>query len=244
MRIVVIHTNDYGQRFADHLLKTAPSPWEIIGHRFDTRRLPAVIDDPEDCLPKDLPTGDLLLYAAQDRKLAELISEMAEICRAKEVLAPVDDRVHLPSGLANQIKRRLSQKGIPIAFPAPFCSLTETHGESPLLRAFVQHFGKPRLSFTLVDGLIREATVVRGAPCGNTHYVAGRLPGLTKEAGIEQTANFFHNHPCMGSMANDREIGDTLLHVAGHLITQAVKIGLHHPSQLSGEKGENHEPEG
>ena len=62
----------------------------------------------------------------------------------------------------------------------------------------------------------------RGAPCGNTQYVAERLPGLKVEESVEQTANFFHNHPCMGSMNMDREIADTILHVAGHMVMDAV----------------------
>ena len=226
MQIVVIYTNDYGKRFAEQLKKTGPAPWQIVSYLFDTARLPVVIDEPDECLPPDLPQGDLLLYVGQERKLAELISDMARACQVKEVLAPVDDRSCLPSGLANQIKRRLSKMGISVAFPAPFCSLTEEHSESPLLRDFAQHFGKPRLTLSISKDLIKEVVVRRGAPCGNTHYVAERLVGLKVEEVVEKTANFFHNHPCMGSMTMDREIGDTFLHIAGHMIMNAVKDEL------------------
>lgn len=226
MRIVIIYTNDYGKKFLEHLKKTAPDSWQIIGYLFDTGVLPTVIDDPEECLPTDLPQGDFLLYVGQDRRVAEIISDMAGACRVKEVLAPVDDRLHLPSGLANQVKRRLSKMGIPVAFPAPFCSLTEQDSESSMIREFARHFGKPQLKLSIGEGRIKEAVVRRGTPCGNTQYVAERLAGLKVEESVEQTANFFHNHPCMGSMNMDREIGDTILHVAGHLIMDAVKNEL------------------
>lgn len=226
MRIVIIYTNDYGRKYVEYLEKTAPDSWQIIGYFFDTGVLPAVIDDPEECLPTDLPQGDFLLYVGQDRKAAEIISDMAGACKVKEVLAPVDDRLHLPSGLANQIKRRLSKMEIPVAFPAPFCSLTEEDSESPMIQEFARHFGKPQLKLSISEGRIKEAVVHRGAPCGNTRYVAERLAGLKVEESVEQTANFFHNYPCTASMNMDREIGDTILHVAGHLIMDAVKDEL------------------
>ena len=225
MKVIVIYNSDYGKRFEEHFKNTAPDTWEIIGYQY-TGKLPAVIDDPLEVLPSDLPGGDLLVYVGQDRKLAEIIPEIAEACQVKEVIAPVDVRGHLPTGLANQVLRQLSKKNIPVVFPAPFCSLAEADHQGKLIQEFARHFGKPELGIAVEDGVIKEATVRRGAPCGNSHFVAERLVGIQVKESVEQTGSFFHAHPCQGSMDMDRELGDTILHVAGHIIKDAVKEGL------------------
>ena len=225
MKVIVIFNNDYGKRFEEHFRNTAPDTWEIIEYRH-RGKLPAVIDDPQEVLPADLPGGDLLVYVGQDRKLAEIIPGIAEACRVKEVIAPVDVRGHLPTGLANQILRQLSKKKIPVVFPAPFCSLAEADHQGNLIQEFARHFGKPELSIVVEDGVITKAGVGRGAPCGNSHFVAERLVGVQVKESVEQTGKFFHAHPCQGSMDMDRELGDTILHVAGHIIKDAVKEGI------------------
>ena len=151
--------------------KVAPSSWQIISYSY-SGSLPAVIDDPLECLPPDMPKGDLFLYVGRDRKLAELIPDMAAVCKVKEVLAPVDARFFLPTGLANQIKRQLSKSGIPVAFPAPFCSLTGVTSEGRLIQEFARHFGKPQLKVNISNGRIEEVILRREAACGNTRYVA------------------------------------------------------------------------
>jgi len=226
LKVIVVFTSDYGKRFLDHFKKTAPDSWEIIGYQF-TGALPTVIDDPEEVLPTDLPQGDLLVYLGEDRKLAEIIPEMAEACKVKEVIAPVDARGHLPTGLANQILRQLKKKQVPIIFPAPFCSLAEADHQGPLTQAFAKRYGKPDLELSIMDGRIRSATVLRGSPCGNTHFVAEHLTGLKVDDNVlELTGKFFHAHPCQGSMDMDRELGDTILHVAGNIIKDTVKSEL------------------
>jgi len=229
MRVLILYTNFYGSRIFDNIRKHCPDSWEIIGYLFD-RKLPAVIDDPEEVLPKDLPKADLLVYVGQDLKLAELIADIAQLAEVKEVIAGLDVRAYLPTGLANQVRLRLAKLGIPATFVAPFCSLTESRAEGPLAREFAGHFGQARMVLTLSNGRIKDVILERGSPCGNSLYVAERLPGLKVEDSVEQTGMFFHAHPCMASMEMDRELGDTILHVAGHLVKSAVKVALGKPS--------------
>jgi len=222
MRIVVLYNNFYGQRFRDNLEKYSPHSWEIVGYLFD-RPLPAVIDDPEELLPSDLPHGDLLVYVGQDRTLAELVADIAQACQVREVIAAADSRAHFPTGLARQVQRRLARLRIPAVFPVPFCSLTEDTAQGPFARELSKRFGKPRLSIRLREGRVESISVERGAPCGNTVYVAERMPGIRVEDCVEQAGLLFHAHPCMGGMDLDREIGDTVLHFAGHMVMDAVR---------------------
>jgi len=225
MRIVTLYNNFYGQRFGDHLRASSPSSWETVSYLFN-RRLPPVIDDPEECLPDDLPVGDLLVYVGQDRKIAELIPDVAQLCRFKEVIAAVDNRAFLPSGLAKQIQRRLRAMGIPFVFPAPFCSLTQESSEGDFTREFARLYGQARLDLQMENGTVQAATLHRGAPCGNTQFVVEKLAGVSAQDLVEKAGLLFHAHPCMASMDMDREIGDTILHMAGYLVKEAVRKAL------------------
>jgi hypothetical protein len=225
MRVLTLYTNFYGQRFAEHLSKRSPDTWKNLSYLF-TRRLPAVIDDPEEQLPEDLPAADLLVYVGQDRRLAELVPDLAKRCGVAEVIAAVDARAYFPTGLANQVKLRLKRSGVPAVFPAPFCSLEESMCEGALTREFAGRFGRAHVNVTVLNGRIKEVEVVRGSACGSTLYVAERLPGNTVAECVEHAGLYFHAHPCMASMEMDREIGDTILHVAGHLVKNAVQAAL------------------
>ncbi len=221
MRIVGIIQGKFGQRFVDHLQKTAPESWQTAG--YDYRGiLPAVIDDPHEILPKDLPEADLLLYLGQKNKLAELIADIAEVCKVKAVIAPVDNRTLLPTGLANQTRRQLLKMGIDIVFPDPFCALTEEDSENPIIKEFARYFGKPRVEVGLSEGQIDGVSLIREAPCGNTHYVAERLSGVNVKDALEKAGQLHREHPCMASMNMDREIGDTLMKKAGALLEKTL----------------------
>lgn len=225
MRVLTLYTNSYGKRFAENLETNSPDTWETLSYLFD-RPIPAVVDEPEEVLPEDLPQADLLVYVGQNRNLAELIPDIAEMCKVKEVIAAVDARGYLPTGLANQIQRRLTKMGLKSSFPAPFCSLTDSQGEGPLTQEFARHFGQARMVVTVKDEQIQQVELIRGAPCGNSLYVAERLPGVKVEESVEQAGLLFHAHPCMASMDMDRELGDTILHIAGHLVKNAVYVAL------------------
>lgn len=225
MRIIAITQGKFGQRFVDHLQMAAPESWQIVGYEYNGK-LPAVIDDPQEVLPNDLPEGDLLLYLGQNNKLAELIADIAMICKVKAVIAPVDNRALLPTGLANQTKRILSKKGIDAAFPDPFCALLSEDSENPLIQEFARLYGKPELQVKVGEGQINEISVIREAPCGNTLYVAENLRGVNVEDALKKAGDLHREHPCMASMAMDRQIGDTLMKKAGVLLEEALKEAL------------------
>jgi len=225
LKIVAITTNEYGERFVSHIKAVAPASWTVLGYSH-SQVLPLVMDDPSQFVPQDLPSADLLLYLGQNRQLAELLPDIAAACGVGAVVAPVDNHSFLPRGLANQIKKQLAKLNVEVVFPAPFCSLTERTKSNPLLKEFATHFGRARLRVAISGEKVDEVEVLRGAPCGNTHFVAEGLPGVELADAAEETARLFHSHPCMASMEMDLVVGDTLLHIAGYLVKGAVKRAI------------------
>ncbi|MGQ9705321.1 MAG: DUF166 family protein, partial [Actinomycetota bacterium] len=112
-------------------------------------------------------------------------------------------------------------------FPKPFCSLAP--GIHPAVDEFMEHFriGYPRLQLELGEGYIKEARVLRSAPCGNTYYVAFNLRGAPLDASVaEVVAKYWHSFPCVASMEVDRELGETILHMGGFMHYRAVQEAL------------------
>lgn len=232
MRILVVITGEYGQRHVDNLRASSPEDWKIDVWRAPTA-LPLVIDYPEDYIPEKLPAADLILALQEHKGVAELLPEVAELTRAKAVIAPVDNVAWLPPGLANQLHGWLERMDVASVFPKPFCSLTETHFnvrrhrqayDDPLIREFARHFGQPDLQLEIdpEQRVITAAKVVRDACCGCARYVAEQLVGVSADDAEHRAGLAHHHYPCLASMVKDPDFGDTLMHVSGHLLKDNV----------------------
>jgi hypothetical protein len=225
MIIVAIIQGKLGQRIVDHLQQTAPQSWQVIGYHF-TSALPPVIDDPAEVLPKDLPQGDLLLYLGQDRKLAELIPDMAIACQVKGVVAGIENNALFPSGLRNQVKVQLAKKGIDAVFPAPLCALASDDSENNFIQEFAQYFGTPAVKVVFHNNEIVRATLTRGAPCGNTFFVAEQVCGTKTAELLERARTLHRQHPCMAAASKDQEKQCSLMERAARLLQQAMEQAL------------------
>jgi hypothetical protein len=114
------------------------------------------------------------------------------------------------------------------------CSLTEKHYsvarrrwieyDDPLIAEFARYFGQPELDITVDPDsrVIVAATVRRDAVCGCARFVAERLVGLSADEAGEQAGLLHHHFPCLASMTQDPDYSDTLMHVSGHLVRDAV----------------------
>jgi thymidylate synthase len=236
MQLLVLITGDYGRRHVENLQQHAPSDWEI--RTWETPHvLPPVLDYPEDYLPDSLPPADLVLSLAEVRGAAELIPEIAAMTGARAVIAPIDNTAWLPVGLARQLREWLARMDIPCVTPMPFCSLTETHYnalrlrepyDDPLIRAFARHFGQPAFEATVDPDTrqIESLTVTRDACCGCAHYVAEKLAGTPVDDAVDASGLHHHHYPCQASMGIHPQYGDTLMHVSGNLMKDAVKHAL------------------
>jgi hypothetical protein len=142
----------------------------------------------------------------------------------------------LPPGLVNQLRGWLAELGVAAVFPKPFCTLTETtynqppitvKYDDPLIREFARGFGRPRLNVQVsADRRVAAVEVERDSACGCARHVAEGLVGCPVDA-AEQRAGMLHHHfPCLASMNQDADYHDTLMHVSGNVVREAVKAEL------------------
>src|SRR4030042_3910764 len=106
MKILVITQGPYGERIARNLRENAPE-WEIKEIPLP-KRLPQLIEDPEEFLPENIPQAGLLLAAGESPGAAQLISDFVKRSGARSVIAPIENSARLPPGLANQLKTELA----------------------------------------------------------------------------------------------------------------------------------------
>jgi len=236
MRILVLWTGSYGQKHIDTLQKRGPADWEILEWQ-TPRFLPPIIDYPEDYLPKRFPRADLILSLAELPGVAEMIPEIAQMCQATAVIAPIDSQSWLPYGRARQLVEWLDRINVRCVTPMPFCSLTPTHHSTmrlrqaydvPLIRAFAKHFGHPAFVVESDDaaGVISQVTVTRDACCGCASFAAAALVGAPLDEAVERIGLHHHHYPCQASMGIDPLLGDTLLHVSGNIMKDALRDAL------------------
>jgi hypothetical protein len=221
MRILVAIQGHYGQRIADNIRKYGPAEWKVYSYTLP-QDLPAVIDDADAFLPKELPAADLLISLGEHPGVAQMIPDMAKKSGAKAVIAPADNRVWLPPGLAKQIKRKLESMGVDMVYPVPFCTLTEKDSQNQYIREFAKYFGRLEVDIELDKDRIKRVAVIRGAPCGCSPYVADGLAGVWERDAVEKAGLLHHQYPCLSTMVMDQEFEDTLMHRAGLMTKLAV----------------------
>jgi hypothetical protein len=237
MRILAIVSGEYGERHMANIRAHGPSGWQVATW-VPPRALPQVIDEPEEFLPSSLAPADLVLAFQEDARAAQLIVDVAKLCKAKAVIAPVDREEWMPRGLVQQLAAWLAKAGIAAAFPKPLCALTESAAApqggaaaaqpSAEIVEFAKAFGRPSLEIQC-DPQSRKITavsVVRDAVCGCARHVAEKLVGVSA-GDAEQVAGLAHHHyPCMASMGIDPDFNDTLMHVSGNILKQEIGKAL------------------
>jgi hypothetical protein len=216
-QILALTQGEWGERIAKHVQASAPPHWEVEIWSAP-RILPPIIDDPEDFIPESLPSATLILSLGDTSGLAQLIPDIAQVTGAKAVLAPIDNNASLPPGLALQLNKWLEDIGVSSVFPKPFCSLTETtinvkpllvEYDSPEVAEFARYFGKPQFNITVEDGSASGSAI--------------SLIGTPVDEAVERTGMLHHHFPCLASMSQDSDYLDTLMHVSGHILQDAVK---------------------
>ncbi len=225
MRILIAVQGYYGQRIADNVRRYGPSEWKVYTFTLPAE-LPAVIDNAAEFLPKELPAADLLLSLGEHPGVAQMIPDMVVKSGAKAVIAPADNRAWLPPGLAKQIKRKLESMGVDMAYPVPFCSLAEKDSLNPHVKEFARYFGRPEMDVELDKDRIKRVSVIRGAPCGCSPYVADGLMGVWVRDAVEKAGLLHHQYPCLATMVIDQEFEDTLMHRAGLMTKLAVEQSI------------------
>ena len=225
MRILIAIQGHYGQRIADNIRKYGPAGWKIHSFIFP-QDLPAIVDDADQFLPKELSAAELLISLGEHPAVAQMIPDMVKKSGAKAVIAPADNRVWLPPGLAKQIKRKLESMGVDMVYPVPFCTLAEKDSQNQYIREFAKYFGRPEVDIELEKDKIKRVAVIRGTPCGCSPYVADGLAGIWERDAVEKAGLLHHQYPCLATMGIDQEFEDTLMHRGGLMTKLAVEKAI------------------
>ncbi|MBT9149181.1 MAG: DUF166 family protein [Dehalococcoidia bacterium] len=239
MRILVFVQGSGGKRIFRNIKERSPAGWTVECIDLPAA-LPAIIDEPQKFITQDLPKADLILFLGESPQAPQLIPDAAVAAGAKAVIAPIDNSGFMPLGMKNQVQRRLAGLGVAAAFPKTFCTLTEnSYGyrrsvesyDSELIAAFARYFGRPKLKIKIdpETNKIEAVEVERGAPCGSTHYAAAGLVGLSANEAVPKAALICHYYPCHASMQQeqiDKDMFDTLMHLSGYVINEAVEEAM------------------
>ena len=220
MNIFILTSGKYGSRIINHISKMGLAP-SITGIHEVPEDLPEFIDDVSEYVPDNLPQADLIISIGLYGDINMIIPFVASKIGAKSIIVPVHDPKQIPAGLQREIESEIDDAVI--VFPKPFC-LLQPVGDR-YIDEFAESFGKPELEIK-ADSLIRHIEVKRGAPCGSTCFVARKLKNVPVGEAEFEAGGRYHNYPCLASMDVDPQIGDTLLHLAGYKIKEAVKKEL------------------
>jgi hypothetical protein len=208
--------------------------------------VPDFIEEPENYLPINIPQVDFLLVVGIHQDLLSGLPYYLKDKGVKAVIVPIEDPKWVPAGLQTQILEEFEKNGIQAAFPKPFCSLSKELNEynkigfhltkeRNYIYEFIDHFkiGRPIISFLLSKNgkSIEDTCVLQSAPCGSTYYIAQQLKGKYIENHDELSLNekiskAHHAYPCNASMKHDPILKETILHVGGYLVRNAIRQAL------------------
>jgi hypothetical protein len=229
-RILAVTQGLWGKRIAANVRHTAPPDWTVETWPAPVP-LPLVVDDPDDFLPAALPAADLLLALGEVPGMGQLVPDIVRRSGARAVIVAIDHTSAMPAGLESQLRQWLEAMQVPAVFAKPLCSLTETSVgvqrrmstyDDPLIRRFASSFGCPSFRLSVEAGRVARAEVTRDSACGCARHVADGLPGTLVDDAIEKAGMLHHHFPCLASMAQDPDYFDTLMHISGHLVRDAV----------------------
>ncbi len=232
--ILVVTQGRWGERIASNLQSHAPTDWTVETWGAPPR-LPAVVDEADEFLPAGLPPSDLVLCLGEVPGLAQLIPDIVRRSGASAVIAPIDHTASLPKGLQRQVQAWLDEMGVAVAFPKPFCTLTEagfsvrplaTGYDDPFIRRFAAVFGRPEFQVEVELGSVTRVEVIRDSACGCARHVAAQLIGTPVDDAVEKAGMLHHHYPCLASMDQDPDYLDTLMHVSGHQVRDAVRAQI------------------
>jgi len=195
--------------------------------------LPVMLeDDPTELLPPVSAFHGVYTVLAINLHQDILLSlpELVAQADVKALVVPQEDPFWLQVGVRRQVEQKAKDAGLEIVFPKPFCALREdkTH---PEVNKFIRYFriGFPRFIIRKRDGVIQDAQVLQSSPCGAAYFVARNLESVKDDEKLPEIVGLkWHNYPCTSSMKMDRELKDTILHVAGYLHREAVAEAINH----------------
>jgi hypothetical protein len=225
LRLLVLTNGYYGKRILENIRIYSPKDW-IIKEFELTTNLPILIEEPRDFL-EDLKiegTWDLILFMGESQSAYSLLPSIAEKLQVGAVIAPIDDYKWLPIGLELQVKSELEKLGVRAVFPRTFCTLLPIG--IPKIDEFAEYFGLPNLKVESDKEKVTCVYVIRGAPCGSTHFMANKLIMTKIKDANARAGTLVQIFPCLASRQIDRYFNDAPIHIAAHIAEKAIQKAL------------------
>ena len=254
MKLVIFYSGEFGSRVTGNLVNysefciscgeactkcrtVAPDlAKDIVGlvEMPDPASLGDFIDDVEPLLPQNIPAADIAMVINVHPDILFGLLPKLKVAGVKGIFGGSDSPRELPLGQRRQLEEKAAELGMEAAFAKPFCALRPDSAK-PIIASFLKEarIGDPIIEFSLQKSRERKsaiyaANVIRSAPCGSTWYVAKKMLGLEPDQPDlrERISEAHHAYPCTGSMERDTELGDTVLHIGGYIIREAVENSL------------------
>lgn len=187
--------------------------------------MPKIIENPESLFPKNIVNCDVIISLIENPALATILPDLVQLTGAKAVIAPVDNPLWLPQGIITQISKELKKLNVQYAFPMPFCSMDSNTGLS-LIDEFATQFGRPELQIELRNDTIKEIRILRGSPCGSTHYMSEGILGREKNQACKRAGLLIQTFPCLASRSISSISKKPLIHIAARIAMAAVLKSL------------------
>ncbi len=178
--------------------------------------LPAIVEEPEEYLPENVPEHDILIPICINEDV--LIAYLEKFMTCRGIVIPQEGSQWVSPNAIKKIKSLCSTNGVEVDFPKPFCAF---HPAGGILKEFREQFklGKPNVKFTVEAGIIKKAEVLVSAPCGATYYTCR---GLTGKRADDPNLHLIidkqlSGYPCTADHAVDRDFGDSITHEAAKI---------------------------
>lgn len=180
---------------------------------------PLFLDDPLNYLPPKFKTHQLTIAIGIHEDILMELPRLISQSKSRALIVPLENKNWLTKWVKQKVIQECEKHKIQYSFPKPFCALGK--GEFSIINKFIDEFkiGKPRLRlFADKQGSILKTEVLNTTPCGNLYNIPKYLKGkkLGQEAS-DSAAKYWHGFSCLGDTHIDPELGDTIIHFAGHI---------------------------
>ncbi|MDW8801479.1 DUF166 family protein [Clostridium sp. A1-XYC3] len=185
---------------------------------------PILIDDPLEYLPDKLEKHDIAIAIGIHEDILMELPRLISLSEGKALLVPLESKDWLSKWVRDKTIEECKKYKLEYAFPKPFCALE--YGEFKVINRFIEKFkiGKPKYRLYVdKNNKITKAEILITTPCGNLYNIAKKLEGsIIDTESKDIAARYWHGFSCLGDVYRDAELGDTVVHVAGHIHYNAI----------------------
>jgi len=232
MRILVAVHGPFGQRVVENIQANAPSHWNISVWRAPPL-MPPEAENLIRLLPKQLPAADLVLGVIEGPHIVHMLPDMVIRSGARAMLVPVEDQSWIPKPVMSEIKSRMEELGVVVAFPKPFCSLTmRTYNEASWreifqdahIAEFAHYFGRPELRILFDDAQrVSRCQIRRDVACGFGRVLSEKLIGCPIDQIEKCASDLLDDNVCPNGRCADPDYQIPLRHVADSILQEAIR---------------------